>query len=143
MKCSRKDELFSQIGDYISKVKAETGANAKTVEKKLKELDDTRKKLREAEQKVKEFRHKQNQSDAEVAQIRSYNESLRDDMEKLNSVVVAEKNLSSRQAQELSRWQESVMAMRSENNQLRNDSERADVLQQANEELNNELNNVR
>jgi len=59
---SRKDELFSQIGDYISKVQAETGANAKTVEKKLKELDDTRKKLVEAEQRVKEFRHKQNQS---------------------------------------------------------------------------------
>ncbi|GMH46288.1 hypothetical protein TrRE_jg8220, partial [Triparma retinervis] len=140
---SRKDELFSQIGDYISKVQAETGANAKTVEKKLKELEETRKKLADAEQKVKEFRHKQNQSDAEVAQIRSYNESLRDDMEKLNSVVVAEKNLSGRQAQELSRWQESVMALRAENGQLRNDSSRADVLQQANEELNNELNNVR
>ena len=81
--------------------------------------------------------------DAEVAQIRSYNESLRDDIEKLNSVVVAEKNLSGRQAQELARWQESVMAMRAETDQLRAEGERADVLQQANEELNNELNNVR
>ena len=140
---SRKDELFSQIGDYISKVQAETGANAKTVEKKLKELDETRQKLTESEQQVNEFKHRQNQSDAEIAQIRSYNESLREDIEKLNSVVVAEKNLSKQQSQELARWQESVMALRGENGQLRGESKRADVLQQANEELNNELNNVR
>ena len=50
----RKENLFSQIGDYISKVQAETGNNAQHVRKKLVELDETREKLSKAEEKISE-----------------------------------------------------------------------------------------
>jgi hypothetical protein len=65
------------------------------------------------------------------------------DMTKLNAVVVAEKSLAARQSNELSRWQESVTALRAENGQMRGEMKRAEQLQHDNETLNNELNNVR
>jgi len=136
----RKENLFSQIGDYISKVQAETGNNAMHVRKKLLELEKSREQLEKTEQKLTESKHKENQMGAEIAQIRAYNESLRSDIEKLNAVVVAEKGLTVRQSQELSRWQETVTVMRAEVGQLKAEGKRADALQQANEELNNELN---
>ena len=139
----RKENLFSQIGDYISKVQAETGNNAQHVRQKLLELEQARTKLSEYDVKLQEAKHKNNQSGAEIAQIRAYNESLRSDIEKLNAVVVAEKALTVRQSQELSRWQESVTVMRTQVGQLQSEAKRADVLQNANEDLNNELNSVR
>jgi chromosome segregation ATPase len=139
----RKDNLFSQIGDYIQKVQAETGNNAVHVKKKLVELEETREKLNAAEGKLTDASHRANQMNAEIAQIRSYNESLRSDIEKLNAVVVAEKGLTQRQSQELSKWQETVGQLRQEKSQLKGESKRADVLQQANVELNDELNKAR
>ena len=113
------------------------------VRKKLLELEKSREKLEQTETKLSESKHRENQMGAEIAQIRAYNESLRSDIEKLNAVVVAEKGLTVRQSQELSRWQETVTVMRAEVGQLKAEGKRADALQQANEELNNELNSVR
>ena len=139
----RKENLFSQIGDYISKVQAETGNNAQHVRKKLAELEETREKLQEAEEKLQDANRRSNQNAAEMAQIRSYNESLRSDIEKLNAVVVAEKSLSQKQSQELARWQDTVQQLRNERSHFEGESKRANMLQTANMELNDELNKAR
>jgi chromosome segregation ATPase len=139
----RKDNLFSQIGDYISKVQAETGANAQNIRQKLLELDEAQKLIKENETKSIESKRREQRLGAEVAQTRSYNESLRADIEKLNAVVVAEKGLTKRQSQELAKWQDIVTALRAEVGQMRGEEKRADQLQAANVELNDEMNNVR
>ncbi|GMH92918.1 hypothetical protein TrVE_jg10853 [Triparma verrucosa] len=139
----RKENLFSQIGDYISKVQAETGNNAQHVKKKLLELEDVREELSLKDSKLNELSRRMNQTEADLAQTRSYNESLVSDIEKLNAVVVAEKNLTQRQTIELSRWQDTVEALRHDNTRLEGSVSKADLLQHANVELNEELNRVR
>jgi transposase len=48
----RKESLFSQIGEYISKVQNETGQNAAHVRKKLLELQQCREEITALEEKV-------------------------------------------------------------------------------------------
>ena len=87
--------------------------------------------------------HKANQTSAELAQTRSYNESLRSDISKLNAVVVAEKALAQKQSAELSRWQSDVQTLQSNEQHYRTESDRANLLQSANVELNDELQKTR
>lgn len=65
----RKENLFSQIGDYISKVQAETGNNAQHVKKKLLELEEVREELGRKEKKFKEMGRRMNQTEADLGTV--------------------------------------------------------------------------